>query len=68
MRGQAGFFDVDERLKQPSAKGVGLERLNAVVDFELFRPDLEQAAPRADRSKSPPWPEQGVAGRLSITC
>ena len=41
MRGQAGFFDVDERLKQLSAKGDNLERLSAVVDFELFRADLE---------------------------
>ena len=51
MRGQAGFFDVDERLKQLSAKGDGLERLNAVVDFELFRADLERAVPRSDRVK-----------------
>ena len=36
MRGQAGFFDIDERLKQLSAKGDALERLNAIVDFELF--------------------------------
>jgi len=28
-----------------------LERLNAVVDFELFRADLERAVPRSDRSK-----------------
>ena len=28
-----------------------LERLAAVVDFELFRPELERAVPRADRSK-----------------
>lgn len=45
MRGQAGFFDVDERLKQLSAKGDSLERLNAVSDFELFRADLERAVP-----------------------
>jgi transposase, IS5 family len=49
MRGQAGFFDVDERLRQISAKGV--ERLNAVIDFELFRADVERAGPRADRVK-----------------
>jgi Transposase domain (DUF772) len=57
MRGQAGFFDVDERLKQLSAKGDSLERLNAVVDFELFRADLERAVPRSDRSKGgrPPF-------------
>ncbi|HEX9070541.1 MAG TPA: transposase, partial [Pseudolabrys sp.] len=51
MRGQAGFFDVDERLKQLSAKGDNLERLSAVVDFELFRADLERAVPRSDGSK-----------------
>jgi hypothetical protein len=51
MRGQAGFFDVDERLKQLSAKVDSLERLNAVVDFERFRADLERAVPRSDRAK-----------------
>ncbi len=57
MRGQAGFFDVDERLKQLSAKGDSLERLSAVIDFELFRADLERAVPRADRAKGgrPPF-------------
>jgi transposase, IS5 family len=51
MRGQPGFFDIEERLKELSAKGDALERLNAVVDFELFRRDLERAVPRADRAK-----------------
>ena len=51
MRGQAGFFDVDERLKQLSAKGDSLERLSAVVDFELFRDALERAVVRSDRSR-----------------
>jgi len=51
MRGQAGFFDVEERLKELSAKGDALERLNTVVDFELFRADLERAVPRSDGSK-----------------
>jgi IS5 family transposase len=57
MRGQAGFFDVDERLKDLSAKGDHLERLNAIVDFELFRPDLARAVPRSDGSKGgrPPF-------------
>ena len=40
MRGEPGFFDVDERLKELSAKGDDLERLNAIVDFEMFRADL----------------------------
>src|ERR1700749_1649882 len=51
MRGQPGFFDAEERLKELSAKGDGLERLNAVVDFELFRADLDRAVPRWDRAK-----------------
>jgi transposase len=57
MRGQPGFFDVEERLKELSAKGDELERLNSVVDFELFRSDLEQAVPRSDGSKGgrPPF-------------
>jgi IS5 family transposase len=57
MRGQAGFFDFDERLKELSAKGDHLERLSAIVNFELFRPDLEKAVPRSDGSKGgrPPF-------------
>jgi IS5 family transposase len=57
MRGQAGFFDVDERLKELSAKGDHLERLSAIVDFEAFRPDLARAVPRSDGSKGgrPPF-------------
>src|ERR1051325_3613814 len=51
MRGQPGFFDVDERLKDLSAKGDALERLNRIVDFELFRDDLARAVPRSDGSK-----------------
>ena len=57
MAGQPGFFDVDERLKELSAKGDALERLSAVVDFDLFRPDLERAVVRSDRSRGgrPPF-------------
>jgi transposase, IS5 family len=57
MRGQPGFFDVDARLKALSAKGDALERLSAIVDFELFRPDLIRAVPRSDGSKGsrPPF-------------
>jgi IS5 family transposase len=53
----AGFFDVEERLAGLSKTGDDLERLAAVVDFELFRPELERAVPRADRSKgrAPPF-------------
>jgi transposase, IS5 family len=57
MGRQPGLFDLEERLAGLSAKGDGLERLGAVVDFELFRPELERAVPRADRSQGgrPPF-------------
>jgi transposase, IS5 family len=57
MAGQPGFFDQDERLKALSAAGDPLERLATVVDFEVFRGDLDAALPRADRSKGgrPPY-------------
>ena len=57
MAGQAGFFDLEERLAALSRKGDDLERLSAVIDFDLFRPGLELAVPRADRSKGgrPPF-------------
>ena len=57
MAGQRVFFDVEDRLKQLSAKGDALERLSAVVDFELFRADLDHAVVRSDRSRGgrPPF-------------
>lgn len=57
MAGQPGFFDADERLKALSVAGDPLERLAKVVDFELFRAELEAALARSDRSKGgrPPY-------------
>ena len=57
MQGQAGLFDIDERLKDLSAKGDDLERLKGLVDFEMFRPALQHAVPRSDRGKGgrPPF-------------
>lgn len=57
MARQVGMLDVEERLAGISRKGDDLERLAAVVDFEVFRPELEQAVPRADRAKGgrPPF-------------
>jgi transposase, IS5 family len=51
MAGQPGFFDGDERLKALSAAGDPLERLAKVVDFEVFRGELEAALSRSDRAK-----------------
>jgi transposase, IS5 family len=57
MVDQPGFFDTQARLRVLSAAGDPLERLKAVVDFELFRADLEAALNRADRSRGgrPPY-------------
>ena len=51
MLGQRGFWDIEERLKELSAEGDPLEKLNATVDFEMFRPVLRKALRRADPSK-----------------
>jgi hypothetical protein len=57
MVAQPGFFDVDERYASLSAAGDPLERLAAVVDFEIFRPVLDMALVRSDRSRGgrPPY-------------
>jgi IS5 family transposase len=57
MARQVGMLDVEERLLGLSKKGDDLKRLGAVIDFEVFRPELERAVPRADRSKGgrPPF-------------
>lgn len=51
MAEQPGFFDVEDRLRELSAKGDDLERIMALVEFERFRPELEQAVPRSDGTK-----------------
>jgi hypothetical protein len=48
---QPGFFDVNERYAALSAAGDPLERLAAVVDFEIFRPVLNAALKRSDRGR-----------------
>jgi len=53
MAREPGLSDVDARLRELSAKGDDLERVNALVDFEAFRPELERAVPCADRLKQP---------------
>src|ERR687889_753795 len=51
MAGQPGFFDVGNRLRELSAKGDDLERIAALVDFAMFRAELEQAVPRSDGTR-----------------
>src|ERR1700730_6262793 len=57
MRRQAGFFDVDDRLKRLSDLGDQLEAFEAAVEFEAFRPELNAALTYSDRTQggSPPF-------------
>jgi transposase, IS5 family len=57
MAGQPGFFDLGDRYAALSAAGDPLERLSAVVDFELFRGPLIAALRRGPRPKGgrPPF-------------
>ncbi len=57
MRGQAGFWDVDERCARLSEAGDLLEELDAVVPWEMFRKPLSKALKRSDRAKGgrPPY-------------
>jgi hypothetical protein len=54
MRGQPGFFDIDDRLKRLSDQ---LEAFQSAVDFELFRPELNAVLNYTDRTEGgrPPF-------------
>jgi IS5 family transposase len=51
MADQRGFFDLDERYAALSNAGDPLERLSSVIDFEVFRPELDAALRRSDGAK-----------------
>ena len=55
MRGEAGFLDVDERLRRLSDLGDQLLAFTAAVDFEMFRPELTRALAYVDGSQGG-WP------------
>lgn len=57
MKRQRGFWDVEHRLQELSRQGDPLEKLSATVDFELFRPVLEEALGPRDAAKGgrPPF-------------
>jgi IS5 family transposase len=57
MAAHPGLFDLDRRYAALSAAGDPLERLAWVIDFELFRDELEAALARSDRTKGgrPPY-------------
>ncbi len=51
MTPSPGFFDLDDRYAALSATGDPLDRLVAVIDFEIFRSELVSALNRSDRAK-----------------
>ena len=51
MADQRGFFDLDERYWALSKAGDPLEILLAVIDFEVFRGELDVSLNRSDGSK-----------------
>lgn len=57
MADQRGLFDLEERYAALSKAGDPLERLAAVVDFEVFRAEPDAALRRSDRAKGgrPPF-------------
>jgi transposase, IS5 family len=57
MARQPGLFDVDDRLRRLSDIGDQLEAFSAVVDFEMFRPELGPALNYSDgaRGGRPPF-------------
>ncbi len=57
MRGQSGFFDVDERLKRLSDLGDQLLAFATAVDFEMFRAELTKALAYSDGAQGgrPPF-------------
>ncbi|GAN63661.1 transposase [Acetobacter indonesiensis NRIC 0313] len=57
---QSGFFDVEERLARSRGLGDQLEAFSRTVDFEVFRPDLEQALAYLGGSKGSRPPCEAV--------
>ncbi len=57
MKRTPGLFDVDERLKRLSDIGDQLEVYARLIDFEIFRPVLDQALAYGDGTKGgrPPF-------------
>ena len=42
MNQQHGFFDEQDRLEKLSQQGDPLEKLNALIDWEMFSPQLKR--------------------------
>jgi IS5 family transposase len=51
MRGQPGFWDLDDRYVRLSAVGDPLEKLNSIIPRPVFEKPLAKALKRSDGSK-----------------
>ncbi len=60
MRSQVRFWDIDERYVRLSEAGDPLERLNAVVPWDLFGKPLTKALKRSDSAKGGRLPYDAV--------
>jgi transposase, IS5 family len=57
MGKQPGFFDLADRYESLTTFGDPLEKLNKVIDFEIFRKAIEKSLPFTERLKGgrPPY-------------
>ena len=57
MNQQRGFFDEQDRLEKLSHQGDPLEKLNAAVDWEIFRPQLRKCFKKEPKGRGgrPPY-------------
>ena len=49
IKPQKSFFDEDDRLARLSKLGDSLERLNSSINWEMFRPMIEDARTKAGK-------------------
>lgn len=47
---QRGMFDVESRLEKTDGNGDPLMKLNELIDWELFRPELKRLRQRTART------------------
>ncbi len=57
---QAGMFEMDNRLGKIDSNGDPLVKLNEVVDWEMFRPELERVRQKARKSNAGRKPYDAV--------
>jgi hypothetical protein len=64
--GQQGFWDVEARQAKLAAQQSTLERLNAVIPWEEFRPTLEQLHEKPRKSQAGRQPTDVMQHFLSV--